>query len=296
VIEEDRSPLAPNEIWESAVAKGYEKELNTKGKTPWNTLGAQLYVDVRDNPNSLFLVTDSRPKRFFLHSLVADLGTKALQHEPATTHPKTQFQEKDLHPFLVYYGYYYLKAFLKTIHHNKSGKKQFGEWVHPDIVGCYFPFNDWKDEVVDVSSLMGNTAVKLFSFELKRELSISNLREAFFQAVSNSSWANEGFLAAATISTDDEFRNELERLSTSFGIGVIRIDVEDPDSTEVYLPAKPKDQVDWETVNKLATLNPEFRDFLKRVKNDIASKEIRSEGYDKVIEKEELIKSITKAK
>jgi hypothetical protein len=77
IIEEERNPLAPNEIWEIAVSKGYEKELNTKGKTPWATLGAQLYVDVRDNPNSLFLVTDSRPKRFFLHSLVDVLGKKS---------------------------------------------------------------------------------------------------------------------------------------------------------------------------------------------------------------------------
>jgi hypothetical protein len=185
---------------------------------------------------------------------------------------------------------------LKTIHHNKSGKKQFGEWVHPDVVGCYFPFNDWKDEVADVSSLMGNTAVRLFSFELKRELTTGNLREVFFQAVSNSSWANEGFLVAASINTDEEFRNELERLSTSFGIGIIRIDIDDPDSTEVVLPAKPKDLVDWETVNKLATINPEFRDFLKRVKNDIASKEIRREMYDRVFDKDDLIKLITRSK
>ncbi|MCX8000925.1 MAG: hypothetical protein N3A69_18625, partial [Leptospiraceae bacterium] len=178
-----------------------------------------IYVDVRDNPSTVFAPIGARPKRFILKSQVDRLGGR-VQETPIT--PQTQkpeFLEKDLHPLMVYYGFYYLKAYLKSISHNKSDKKGFGEWVHPDIVGCYFPFRDWDSEVVEVSTIMGNTAVKLYSFELKRELSIANLREAFFQAVSNSSWANEGYLVAATIDTDEDFMNELKRLSTAFGIG-----------------------------------------------------------------------------
>ena len=298
VIEEAKRPLSANEIWEIAQAKEYNKELGTKGKTPWATLGALLYVDVRDNSSSVFVTTGTRPKRFVLRALVDSLGLKTLDtaQPPPITLKKPEYLEKDLHPFVVYYGFYYLKAYLKTIRHSKSGKKEFGEWVHPDIVGCYFPFSDWKDEVVEVSSLMGNTAVRLFSFELKRELSISNIREAFFQAVSNSSWGNEGYLVAAEIDNDEDFRNELERLSTSFGIGVIKVDIEDPDSTSVILPTRSKDTVDWETINKLAGINPDFREFLKRVKIDISSREIRREMYDRVFDKDELVKSLSKKK
>ncbi|MFQ3573659.1 MAG: hypothetical protein SNJ53_03395, partial [Thermodesulfovibrionales bacterium] len=245
---------------------------------------------------SNFVAISSRPKRFVLRSLIADLGDKILEAQPETKTKKQDYQEKDLHPFIVYYGFYYLKAYLKTVHHNKSGKREFGEWVHPDIVGCYFPFSDWKDEVVEVSSLMGNTAVRLFSFELKRGLSLSNIRESFFQAVSNSSWAHEGYLAAAEIDSDEDFRTELERLSTSFGIGVIRIDIDDPDSTEIILPARSKDLVDWETVNKLATINSDFRDFLNRIKTDFKSREIRREMYDPVLDKDALIESLAKKK
>lgn len=150
-------------------------------------------------------------------------------------------------------------------------------------------------EVVEVSSLLGNPAVKLFSFELKRDLNFANLREAFFQAVSNSSWANEGYLVAAEISNDEDFRNELERLSTSFGIVVIRIDVDDPDATEIVFPAKSKELVDWETVNKL-TFNSDFRDLLKRIKTDISSREIRQEMYDPVLSSDELVRSLSKRK
>jgi hypothetical protein len=296
VLAEEKRPLSPDEIWQIAQAKGYDKDVGTKGKTPASTVGAQLYVDVRDNPQTLFAKTDTRPKRFVLRSLVETLGVKILDTaQPPIITKKAEYLEKDLHPFVVYYGFHYLKAYLKTIRHNKSDKKEFGEWVHPDIVGCYFQFGDWKDEVVEVSSLMGNPAVKLFSFELKRELNVSNLREAFFQAVSNSSWANEGYLAAAEVSNDDDFNNELERLSTSFGIGVIRIDIEEPDSTEVIFPAKSKDFVDWDTINKL-TFNPDFRDLLKRIKIDIQSREIRREMYDLVLSKEELAKSLAKKK
>jgi len=182
VIEEAKRPLSASEIWEIAQAKGYDKELGRKGKTPWATLGALLYVDVRDNPTSVFVTTGARPKRFVLRSLVGALEPKILDTSKPlpTTLKKPEYLEKDLHPFVVYYGFYYLKAYLKTVHHSKSGKREFGEWVHPDIVGCYFPFSDWTDEVVEVSSLMGNTAVRLFSFELKRELSILQYPRGLF--------------------------------------------------------------------------------------------------------------------
>lgn len=90
--------------------------------------------------------------------------------------------------------------------------------------------------------------------------------------------------------------NELKRLSTAFGIGVIRLDVDDPDSSEVILPAKPKDIIDWDTVNKLSSINPDFRDFLKRIRINMTSREVRKEMYDSVLDKDELIKSLSKNK
>jgi hypothetical protein len=37
---------------------------------------------------------------------------------PLISIKKPEILEKDLHPFLVYYGFYFLKAYLKTITHN----------------------------------------------------------------------------------------------------------------------------------------------------------------------------------
>ena len=38
----------------------------------------------------------------------------------------------------------------------------------------------------------GSTCVRLWSFEVKKTLTVANIRKCFFQAVSNSSWAHEG--------------------------------------------------------------------------------------------------------
>lgn len=298
ILEEVKQPMTASEIWKYAVSKGYEKKIVSNGKTPWATLGALIYVDVRDNNNSVFYSIGSRPKKFFIKKLISTISDVVPDIPPINIEKssKYNFLEKDLHPLMVYYGSVYLKAFLKTIDHSKSEKKSFGEWVHPDIVGCYFPYSDWENEVVEVSSLLGDSSIKLFSFELKREITFSNLRESFFQAVSNSSWANEGYLVASYIDIDEDFRNELSRLSTSFGIGIIELNIEDPDSSEILYPATAKEFIDWETVNKLVQKNADFTEFIQRIRNDMKNREIRKERYDKVLEKDEIIKNLSKSK
>jgi len=296
VLSEEKRPLSASEIWKVAVEKAQDKLVGSTGKTPWASLAALLYVDVRDNSDSEFISIGTRPKKFFLKSLKEkiDINLIELDDSQIDIPHKFAYLEKDLHALMVFYGGKYLKLYLQTIHHNKSNKKEFGEWVHPDIVGCYYPFNDWEEDVVEVSNLLSSSAIKLYSFELKRELNFSNLRESFFQAVSNSSWANEGYLVAAEIEEDDEFINELTRLSTSFGIGVIKLNTEDPDSCETILPAQTKDRVDWDTVNKMASLNSDFKNFLKRIKIDTTSQEAHKDKYDPILEVDALKKMFEK--
>jgi hypothetical protein len=138
---------------------------------------------------------------------------------------------------------------------------------------------------------LGSPAVKLISFELKRQVKLTTLREYFFQTVSNSSWANESYLVAAEFSDNVDFRNELARLSNSFGIGVIYLDIEDPNSSEILFPARFRENLDWETINKL-TMNSDFKRFLDRIKTDVGSDEVRDEWYDKVLSEEDLVASL----
>ena len=125
-------------------------------------------------------------------------------------------------------------------------------------------------------------------------MSFTNLRESFFQTVSNSSWANEAYLAASKISEDEDFLNELRRLSTSFGVGVISLNVDDPDSSEILFPARNREYLDWDMMNKLTTMNSDFKEFLNRIGKDVTSKEIRKELYDVILSKEDLVKTLSK--
>lgn len=293
VLFEEKRAMTVNEIWSVAEQKGYTKTLNSEGKTPWATLGALIHVTTRDNPKSPFKQIGTRPKKFYLKAQETQIDLTEQAKELPVEEPKKkkfEYLEKDLHPYLVYYAFYHLHCYTKTINHSLSNKKEYGEWVHPDVVGCYFPFEDWKPEVFDLSVSIAKTSVKFISFELKRELSFFNLRESFFQTVSNSSWANESYLVAAQVSADESFRDELARLSTSFGIGVIQLNLSDPHSSEILYPAKFRDNLDWETINKL-TMNQDFKEFLSTVKIDVASKKVHKKEYDQIPELESLKKS-----
>ena len=290
-LREANTPMSAEEIWQFARSKALDSLVATKGKTPWRTIGAQIYVDMRDNPSSHFVKADSRPTKFFLRELATEESLEKIKEKGkgvVEVPAKATYPERDLHPILTYYASTYMRIYTKTIRHEKSAKRAYAQWLHPDLVGVYFPVEQWASGVIDFAMAVGTRLIRLWSFEMKKELTFGNIREAFFQAVSNSSWANEGYLVGARISRDEEFTSELKRLSTSFGIGIIRLDIHDPDSTEVLFPAKYRSELDWETMNKLAEENADFRDFMLRVRNDLSSKEVRKEKYDKVLTTDEL--------
>lgn len=314
VLKQGGTPLTSQQIWTAAVTSGIAKEVKTTGKTPWATLGAQVYTDLKNNPRSTF--RKAGKGKFALADLVSQTAVEIVPEQktiPVVTASKVPdqqkketllqnakqeeyFLEKHLHPFLAYFSFHKLHAYTKTLNHSKSAKSGYGEWVHPDMVSCAFPFlqDGWYSEVSSLSRSIGNASIRLCSFELKRKLDMSNLREAFFQAVSNSSWANESYLVAAKISDGQDFLSELKRLSSSFNIGVIKLNTSSPDLSEIMLPARYKESLDWDTINKLA-MNKDFKEFLSRVQKDLQNNEVYKEQYDKVCSKAELLKLMESA-
>lgn len=286
-------PLTYQQCWEEGKARGLTKKVKTKGKTPWHTMGAQLYVDVRDNPDSRFIKVGRRPTRFFLKSRQSELSEALLQkleiEEAKKPVQKTTYHERDLHPILTYFVYANptfsrgRSIYTKTIFHESSRRRGYNEWLHPDIVGVYLPIGDWNKDVIKFNQLIDNNSIRLFSFELKKNLNKSNYRESFFQAVSNSSWAHEGYLVAAEIMQDDDLLAELERLSSSFGIGIIHLRLSDFNSSSVLFPAHNREVLDWETVNKLCEQNKDFAKFIQDVKIDFESERVHRSEYDTVI-------------
>ena len=310
VLKRSPKPLNSSEIWNEALTQGLTEKLKSVGKTPWATLGAQIYVDLKKNPTTKFLKADkgkfhlvaagqpalpveeiiTAKGPLILETLAKQKTAESLMH---SVKQEEYYLEKHLHPFLAYFAFHKLQAYVKTLNHSKSTKTGYGEWVHPDMVSCAFPFlqDSWHGEVSNLSRSIGNAPIRLCSFELKRKLDMTNLREVFFQAVSNSSWANESYLVAAKISHDQDFLSELKRLSSSFNIGIIRLDITDPEAGEIVLPARFKENLDWDTMNKLA-MNKDFKGFLARVQKDLKNNEVYKEQYDKVLTKQELLKSI----
>jgi len=292
-LKEADYPLTYQEIWDKAKELKLDQKIQSSGKTPWQTLGARIFVDVRDNPESLFIKVGKRPARFYLKQKECELSEDTIKKiEIAETKPEkeqSQWHERDLHPLLAYFVYANPSfgrgrgVLSKTIFHEKSIKKNYSEWLYPDIVGFYLPLEDWEPELIELGKLSDNNLIKLYSFELKKSLSKGNYREAFFQAVSNSSWAHEGYLVAADIKQDDDFLSELERLTLSFGIGIIHLDLNDFDSSSVVFPATPKSNIDWETMNKICSQNDGFRRFIQDVKIDYESKRIHKSEYDEIV-------------
>jgi len=292
ILREKKIPLTAQQIWEIAKQKKYDEEGGFVGKTPWATIAAKINVDIKDNPKSVFININSRPMKFFLKNLVSKeelQNITDLEVNKIDKPKRSKIKEREIHPFLTYYAYTYLNVYTKTIYHEKSLKSIYSQWLHPDIIGVYYPLNEWQKGVLKLSKRIGRVPIKIYSFELKLELGFHNLRESFFQAVSNSSWANEGYLVAADISEDNEFMAELKRLSNSFGIGIIRLNLKNPDDSEMVYQARLKEELDWDTLNKLATQNPDVKDLLERIINDSTNDEIISERYDCIYEPDKLL-------
>ena len=107
--------------------------------------------------------------------------------------------------------------------------------------------------------------ISLYSYELKRTIENDHqLKEYFFQALSNSSWANYGYLVAFEISED--VMEEMARLNRPFGIGVIKLSPYS-DDTAVLFSAR-KNELDYYTIDKLCRMNPDFKSFITTVQRN----------------------------
>lgn len=47
ILKKTEIPMSAIEIWNYAKEHKMTEELNSSGKTPWKTLGARIYVDIK---------------------------------------------------------------------------------------------------------------------------------------------------------------------------------------------------------------------------------------------------------
>ena len=297
ILKESKKPLGVSEIWKIACEKGLDKKLSSVGKTPIATLGAYVYVDIKTQQNnSFFIKVSQKPVKFWLRARQNELlNLKSNDNEEREEkQEKSKFCERDLHPLLVKFlnenPNFGLNC--KTIYHEKSKKSESGKdkWNYPDIVGVYFPYDDYQNETLGLLESLKLNSYKIFSFELKISINFSNLKESYFQAVSNSSWANEGYLVVLK-EIDDEVLSELRRLNQSFGIGVIKLDGSDVLSSKIILSAKQK-ELDMQTIDMLIDKNANFKEFIEDINKQvkIGAEATIQANFDKVKSDEEMAK------
>ena len=296
VLENNEKPLTVHEIWQIAEDLGLISKVGTSGKTPEKTLAARLYVDIRDNDKSIFYQSNKRPAKFYLKAKKDNIKE---MNKAVNDVDKTTFSERDLHILLSSFVQMdsHFKCQTKTIYHEKSSKAVKGknQWLHPDMVGVYYPFVDYSKQVLNLFSVVGENPYKMFSFELKKEINYSNLREYYFQAVSNSSWAHEGYLVALKV--EEELYEELRRLNNAFGIGIIRLNLVNISQSEILFTSKERKNLDWDTIERLVDENEDFRTFIADVAVDTTDNDKRLRGdYDKYFTDDEEAEQYAKKK
>ncbi|MGL2573349.1 HrgA protein [Helicobacter pylori] len=297
-------PIKVTEVYDKAKELFEKGEITNMfdcgGKTPHQSVSAFIYTALSKGEELPFLKAQEKPVLIALKDVAKEpvLNTEKISVSSAKiAHNKIMHEimhERDLHPFLTYMAIHNenLKCYTKTIFHEESVKSPKGmdRWLYPDMVGVRFLHAELSNgNLIAFSKKFDTLPVKLVSFELKKEISVHNCRECYFQAISNSSWANEGYLVGRHIETHNpQLMDLLKRLHASFGIGVIDLRT-DEDKSTILLNAKHKEKIDYTVALELSTKNEKFSGFLKSVVDyDPAHSYRYKDEFDEIKKKEEL--------
>ncbi len=285
-LEELKTLADSNEVCSYILSNQY---FNFAGKTPASTVSAQLGDFIRNGDTRVKRI--KQPTGIYLYYLTKDEENLAIdilydqsEIESATNikvEKKKAYEERDLHKLLSSY----LKntdTYSKTIFHEQSNGKDNNQiWTHPDMVGIKFLNLQTKASQNFLKSINRLDTFKMSSYELKREInSDSELKKAFFQAVSNSSWSNYGYLVAFEFS--DSLLEEIGRLNQSFGIGIIQLNA-NPYRSKVLFPAKYR-ELDFKTIDKLCKINDKFNKFIEQTEKLMTANEKYVLGAEKELD------------
>ena len=229
--------------------------------------------------------TEGRPRKYYYSekSDIAEVAAAECVVAALTTDSiDTKLGEHAMYPLLSMYLWEEFGVYSKRIDEKRSSNKRGpngNRWLYPDLVGMEDLGAEWHQEVRDCVNQYSDKRTKLWSFEVKLLINRSNVRECFFQAVSNSSWANFGYLVAAEIEGQDTLK-ELRMLFAAHGIGLIKLDADNPAESQVLIPARERDEIDWDMANRLATENRDFLEYVKLVKQFYQTGEARLADWD----------------
>jgi hypothetical protein len=229
--------------------------------------------------------TEGRPRQYYWTSKSDQVEVSEAERASSVIiidSNKSPLTESDLYPLLSKYLWAEFGIYSKRINESRSSNRlglNGNKWLYPDVVGMEDLTSDWHPEIKGVVKEYADKKTKLWSFEVKRLVNRSNVREVFFQTVSNSSWANFGYLVAAEIEGAATM-SELRMLFGLHGIGMIHLNPDDPTESQIVIPARERLEVDWATCNRLTHENTDFLQAIKLVRQFYQTGDPRPKDWD----------------
>jgi hypothetical protein len=92
-----------------------------------------------------------------------------------------------------------------------------------------------------------------------------------------------GYLVVGDLDTDPIFLSNLARLNNGYGIGVIKLNLENPSRSEIIVSAREREIIDINFMNFLSEINHDFYDFIGSASNIIATKKIKTKDFDQIL-------------
>ncbi|WP_371396742.1 HrgA protein [Fretibacter rubidus] len=266
---------------ETSAKLARSKSVNTEEE-----LLTQLVAEIGANWKRILVkyptikTVETRP-RLFYYSTVSDEEEVFPNETTLKDSAESSYHEHDLYPVLGKFVFEELDCYAMRIDERRSSNKhgkRGNHWLFPDIVGAVNLMDGWHSETKELARTVGARQMKLFSFEIKKKINRANVRECFFQTLSNSSWANFAYLVAAKL--DSKALPELRMLCASHGIGYINLDRTNPSDSIIMIPAKERKSVDWDSLDRLTKENKDAQDYLENLRSFHGLGRVRNKDWD----------------
>jgi len=134
--------------------------------------------------------TEGRPRKYYYSTI--DEAKAALSENAGNPVDGTAsgYTERDLYPLLSKFLWTEFNLYSKRIDERRAKNSRGlggNRWLFPDLVGLEDLSLEWHTEIKGCVKEIADRKTKLWSFEVKKFINRANVREVYFQAVSNSS-------------------------------------------------------------------------------------------------------------
>src|SRR2546428_2479356 len=191
-------------IFRTYPAECREKQEHSKAKSD-TALVQQIAAQIAAQRSQMekkspqLKTTEGRPRKYYCSTITDEAKAASENAGDPVDGTAPGYTERDLYPLLSKFLWTEFNLRSKRIDETRAKKRGPGgnRWLFPDLVGLEDLSAEWHTEIKGCVKEIADRKTKLWSVEVKKFINRANVREVYFQTVSNSSWANFGYLVAA---------------------------------------------------------------------------------------------------